>query len=653
MYICKRGNRYIYKRRWIDGVDKIAGEQFYQVALGTGDLARANRSAQTQNLDGQWLEMFDRMKTTGYSYKSNYEAGPRKDQSANDNASAKNEKVYDVVNEAILTKFYRKSFAHALHAAAKGMETDSIPLRDAVTREAVRATVSTRADFNEARFNRIYDDLMGNDDRLTKLLRMIVPSSREAERHRARAPNAANLAETRAQLSANGIEIDPESPELRRACHYQARANLEVIKLFEDRQEGTFSYKPTDELFEGITMSNVAEMAKTMASEDDEPFPVEPTVDPSIEPVTALTGLADAFLASKSSWSTNYVGDFRNTCAVLFDVFGANSSIANLKKSDGYKFRDILAALPANWQKKAELKALHPVRASVEARRLGMPPRAPGTLKKELNLMQMMFAFAHDDELISRNPFANIQRTVKDHVPDHDKRHPLKSEALQRVMLSPLYTGCQNDGHRYARPGDQRPRGDRFWLPLLLLFQGLRLAEACQIELSDIGTEDGVMFISIQVSDAEQDSSVPAERSQRSLKTQASWRRLPVHPELLRIGFAARVAELRAAGRKRLFCSAIRHTDGKFHTMSKWINRWIASSGVKTSAKICGHSFRHTFKDALDALKLHPKIERALGGWSSRDVADNYGSPPPLADLWIEMQRLTFKGLDLSHLYVD
>src|SRR5690606_30520749 len=79
------------------------------------------------------------------------------------------------------------------------------------------------------------------------------------------------------------------------------------------------------------------------------------------------------------------------------------------------------------------------------------------------------------------------------------------------------------------------------WGTMLGLFTGARLNEICQLEIADVQQEAGIWFIHI----------TDEGDNKKSVKASASRRKVPLHSELLRLGFLDFVQE-RNSG-KRLF----------------------------------------------------------------------------------------------------
>lgn len=184
-------------------------------------------------------------------------------------------------------------------------------------------------------------------------------------------------------------------------------------------------------------------------------------------------------------------------------------------------------------------------------------------------------------------------------------------------------------------------------MPLIALFNGMRLNEICQLDVGDIEEVEGVACLHVR--------SDPFANSGKRLKTESSERLIPVHPTLLAIGFMSFVAGQRAKGAVRLFPELRRSTTGYYSDpFSKWFRRFLTSVGA-TAPRTCFHSFRHSFRDALRQAKVEHEISLALGGWSVGGGAGNvtasaYGKGRPMTDLATAVAAISFKSLDLSHI---
>lgn len=194
----------------------------------------------------------------------------------------------------------------------------------------------------------------------------------------------------------------------------------------------------------------------------------------------------------------------------------------------------------------------------------------------------------------------------------------------------------------------ERPRNARFWIPLLSMFGGLRLNEACQLDVADIRRIDGVdCFVITERSET--------EHTDKRLKTASSERVVPIHATLLDLSFMDFVRQRKRAGETKLFGEVGMGATGyRSTTFSAWFCRFVAKAGAD-SQKTCFHSFRHGFRDALREARIDRDIALVLGGWTtaggSASVSDAYGSGYRIPTLKEAIDRVTYPGLDLSHLY--
>ena len=135
----------------------------------------------------------------------------------------------------------------------------------------------------------------------------------------------------------------------------------------------------------------------------------------------------------------------------------------------------------------------------------------------------------------------------------------------------------------------------------------------------------------------------------QTLKTKGSRRSVPIHPELIRLGFPSYVEKCRAAGDARLFpLVRSKAANGKWSdAWGKWWSRYRRSVGVGGRWRDF-HAFRHTFKRQCRECGIPKDIHDAITGHPSGDVADSYGGAYPLRPLAEAMQRLRYDGLNLS-----
>lgn len=265
---------------------------------------------------------------------------------------------------------------------------------------------------------------------------------------------------------------------------------------------------------------------------------------------------------------------------------------------------------------------------------------AQKTAKDHFNSVKALLNFARDhlgwlDE--TADPWKAHTVTVKKSRP----RQPWSSESLAKLFGSPVFTA-------YALPSTANAGGAAaYWVPLLGLYTGARQSELCQLRTADvIDTADGLV-LNI-VSDAGDDDE---ESPETSTKTASSQRRVPVHSELIRLGFADYVQDMREAGQARLF-PAVRFAPGRRagEYFSDWFSEYRRACGV-TKRYEDFHAFRHTSRTRLTDAGVEGLISSALmghseGGGTGRKVYDH-----SIMTLRPNLERLAYPELQLPRVY--
>ncbi|QQX85284.1 hypothetical protein JJQ59_04910 [Cupriavidus necator] len=146
----------------------------------------------------------------------------------------------------------------------------------------------------------------------------------------------------------------------------------------------------------------------------------------------------------------------------------------------------------------------------------------------------------------------------------------------------------------------------RYWAPLICLFHGLRVREVVQLHSHDISVVEGVLLMTIQLDLTGTESSEGAERTLKNASTQ---RTVPVHPELIRLGFAEFVDTVRqrhAVGAP-LFPSAVPNPDSKNPLWGRAYEQAFlrhVRQRLGFGPGFGNHSFRHTVEDKIRDVQL-------------------------------------------------
>ena len=74
---------------------------------------------------------------------------------------------------------------------------------------------------------------------------------------------------------------------------------------------------------------------------------------------------------------------------------------------------------------------------------------------------------------------------------------------------------------------------ERYWVTLLSAYSGARLNEVCQLNVSDIQKTDGIWALNLN-----------ADSDDKSIKTEAGNRIIPLHPKLIDLGLLDYVKQI-------------------------------------------------------------------------------------------------------------
>lgn len=338
---------------------------------------------------------------------------------------------------------------------------------------------------------------------------------------------------------------------------------------------------------------------------------------------------------SKGDWCGKTLLDQKRVMGWLKDHVGYDQPLSGLKLETIRSFRDGLMAMPCNAAKYPEL-------AGLKFSELGKiddkkwPRVSIRTAKKYFEMGTGFLKWCVEEGYLETSPARKLR--IKHSFNPQQARFPFSPDQLDIFFKSPLFTGCRSRRYR-AKQGPEVFRDAWFWVPLVGLYSGMRLGEIIDLDLADIQEIEGVLTFSVGGTEGE-----------KRLKTINAKRLIPVHTDLLRLGFEDYVEEAMARDRDgRVFAGLkISKTGYSSHNFSKWFSRYLKNVGIKTP-KTTFHSLRHNFKDGLRQAGVPDGVQNKLMGHSDNGVAATYGSGWSLDVLETEINKVSFSRF-LDHL---
>jgi integrase len=320
----------------------------------------------------------------------------------------------------------------------------------------------------------------------------------------------------------------------------------------------------------------------------------------------------------------------------LFNELHGDIAVAQITRTHARTFREALQELPSHRRAKL-LNAKLPELAEWGRKHPDGPKITNKTLNKLFGGVQTIARWAFNkgmvpDDVQWSDPFAGMR--LPEDAPER--------EAFTVTELNVLFTSSVFTRGERPKPG----KGEAaFWMPLLGLFTGARRGELAALTAKDVHKVDGVFCFTF----------VEERASGKKLKTRSSARTVPVHPQLIKLGWLTYVDAVRRDGGEKawLFPQVAPGALNALKAWTKWFNRHLRSLGVADSNKVF-HSFRHIFKDALRTARIPEDLNDALTGHSNATVGRGYGAKQIVQRYGIDtlkdaVDRVSFKGLNLPN----
>ena len=206
--------------------------------------------------------------------------------------------------------------------------------------------------------------------------------------------------------------------------------------------------------------------------------------------------------------------------------------------------------------------------------------------------VKTLLKYAYRDlELISRHPWEGIElfkETTK-------QRRPWSKTELQTLFGQPLF-------QEYVLPKDWRAGSDAaYWIPLIGMFTGARLSEIAQLRTSDVLLADEIPTLSISNMGVNQ-----------QVKTSASIRTIPIHSELIRLGFIDYAQNIKNEGKDSLWPHLKQRKDKPGGYFSNWFGEYRASIGLFGYPDF--HCFRHTVRSQFGEAEVPEHVIDSILG---------------------------------------
>jgi integrase len=261
------------------------------------------------------------------------------------------------------------------------------------------------------------------------------------------------------------------------------------------------------------------------------------------------------------------------------------------------------------------------------------------TKKKKISTIKQIFDIAVDGRyaFLEENLAQAflLKKTKKDKVNSEDKK-PLSDTNLKKLFNSKIYT---DKSVKLINP-------EKYWIPLIAKYSGMRQNEICQLKISDIKTEvistgDTIYYFDLN------------DEEDKHLKNENAFRFVPIHPKLIELGFIDYYNSVKDKQdilwkHLRLHPTQNRYGTDYSKNFMKFFRKYISTEKDQSF-----HSLRHNVSTKLlNAAVAHrlPKalMNQILGHEPDKDeTSKTYSTGYGIEELYIGMKTLNYDGFNI------
>jgi integrase len=327
--------------------------------------------------------------------------------------------------------------------------------------------------------------------------------------------------------------------------------------------------------------------------------------------------LADAELSAKEN-DDSFASRHRRSLFRLFAQLLIEKSVfdlADLRQSHFEDLKTLFRELPKSYGKSGRDQTLAELRArglQVAAAQRGIVGK---TLNKHLSSLNLLLQYMRKKRVDIDATLAPNQERSPQRKRARGKHVSLDDDDLKALFDLPCFTGCA--GWRKTilsfTPGPSIFHRALYFAPIMLHYTGARRDEICGLGVDDVHCDAAIPYIEVRASGI------------RRIKNDHSERKIPIHPEVLRLGFAKYVQEIKKLGYVRLFPDLYSPTtssplgDRLYDEFIRGLKLAVPEAGRRKKVL---HSFRITVGATLKAEKVPSEVRGDILGHGGGSVTE-------------------------------
>ncbi|WP_440984403.1 site-specific integrase [Shinella sumterensis] len=319
--------------------------------------------------------------------------------------------------------------------------------------------------------------------------------------------------------------------------------------------------------------------------------------------------------------------------ASLFVKFVGHDNPRRMGQSHIAQFRSFLIRLPKNYGKSTR-DAGRSVADLMSRSKVSNAPfngLSNGTINRHMTQMANIVNLCSHAGV----PFSSYHGVsglrVRKSSNTRSERGKFSTAEIESIFKLPVWQGCASGSDR-LKPGPVLIHDSLYWLPILAAYTGARRAELCDLLTSDIRFSEPHNCYYVDI----------GPREHRRLKNIQSQRQIPLHQELIRLGFVAYVEALRD---EAFLFPDLRRGSGKTSAGDVFNKSWqkiraASLPNAKAENKVF-HSFRHWCNNEMKQIGVSAEIRKDLLGHTNNGVNEGRYTETARLGLMVDaLQRL-------------
>lgn len=348
---------------------------------------------------------------------------------------------------------------------------------------------------------------------------------------------------------------------------------------------------------------------------------------PKAKPTKLLSDVWESYKAAKLADGVDGVtqttlNEYHGVMARFIELFG-DIPVTDVDRELVQEYRIALSKTPS---KGDGIRGLNARQQIEKAEAEGLPVLTASAARKRFKSLSVVLNHAVRQGWLADNPvFASGITAQLSRMAAKSKgarrRKEYNQDELRQIFTSPVYSS-----------GWVPQRADLgaalWWLPLLAVYTGARLGEVAQLFVSDVRVSpEGVNYLNLLKEEDDDEGSADAGSDSRRVKTESSRRLVPLHDDLIALGFLDYVKSQPPGG--QVFPRIKPNKVGKYApAFGRIWRRYLSDTAKFESPAAPMHGFRHTFKTLCRAAGIPAEVSDWITGHAAENVGGTYGSNP-------------------------